>query len=80
MKLQDVIAVGLNGIEAGVDTKQEVKERILDHVRENYVNATTIKSPNDLPLGVVEMLHYSLGMTFDVHDGRITKGGLDCGK
>lgn len=69
MKLQDLISAGLNGIEAGVDTKQEVRQRILEHVEANYIETAALKDARDMSLALVVLLNRVFSIEFTINDG-----------
>lgn len=76
MKLQDVISAGLNGIEAGVDTKQEVKQRILDHVEANYIETAVLQKSQDMSLAMVVLLNRVFCIEFAINDGMLKNASV----
>jgi hypothetical protein len=75
MSLNETVACAVNGLTAGVFSKEEVKESITGFVNKNYFRIS-----EELPVSVFQALHEAMGMTFEIHDGKVSgvnvEGGL----
>lgn len=76
-RLEEAVSVGLNCVDAGIDSKETVREDILAVARENFVDVNAVRGPEDLPLSIYEMLHHAFGLVFDIRAGQIVGVGLE---
>ncbi len=67
-RLNEAVACAVNGLTAGVFSKEEVKESIVDFVNKNYIRIS-----EELPVAVLQTLNETVGMTFEVNDGKLSK-------
>lgn len=64
MGLNETVACAVNGLTAGVFSKEEVRESITEFVNKNY-----FKISMELPISVFQALYETFGMTFEIQDG-----------
>lgn len=69
--LEAVVTIGLNCVDQGIDTRENVKASILGHVARHYVSLEGVKSAEDLPVAVLDRLHEALGLAFEAHGGKL---------
>lgn len=69
--LEAVVTVGLNCVDQGIDTRENVKAAILGHVERHYLPLDSVATPEVLPVTVLDRLHEALGLAFEAHGGRL---------
>ena len=74
MGLNETVACAVNGLTAGVFSKDEVKGSITGFVNQNYFRIS-----EELPVSVFQALHEAYGMTFEVHGGKVSGVGFEGG-
>lgn len=73
LTLDDVLRIGLNCVELGIEDKNDVREEILNYVEKNYVDLNSIQRAEELPIDLLELLHRQLGVTFEAIAGKLTR-------
>jgi hypothetical protein len=72
LKIEDAVSIGLTCLEQGLDDKAVVRENILAAIAENCLPVCEGMELEDYPVKFLNMLHERLGISFEVHDSRIT--------
>lgn len=67
MSLNETVVCAVNGLTAGVFSKEEAKESITGFVNKNYFRIS-----EELPASVFQALHETLGMIFEIHGGKVS--------
>lgn len=74
MGLNETVSCAVNGLTAGIFSKDEAKESITGFVNQNYFRIS-----EELPVSVFQALHEAHGITFEVHGGKVLGVSLEGG-
>ncbi|MBV1817624.1 hypothetical protein KUA25_06055 [Bacteroidales bacterium MSK.15.36] len=76
LKFDEVVTVGLTCLEQKLDTKADVKNRILEAVQNQY-SIIDVKEIEELPLSIFQLLYEKLGIGFEINDGKVMGVSLE---
>ncbi|WP_195282244.1 hypothetical protein [Harryflintia acetispora] len=68
--IMDEVTIGLNCLEAKVETKEQVKDRIRTALEKAEIDRPA-RSLEEVPIKVLDLLRERLGIAFLVEDGKI---------
>lgn len=71
--LDAVVTVGLNCVEQGIDTRENVKAAIIGYVGKNYVGAEKLQALEQLPISTLDFIYETTGLAFEAGDGRLSR-------
>jgi len=66
--LRDIVAVAVNSLDAGIESRKDTIDRICNFVEETYIRKQAIEA---LPVEAMYNLNESYGISFDVMAGSI---------
>lgn len=69
--LDAVVTVGLNCVDQGIDTRQNVKESIIVYVSRNYLGLDKIQALEQMPVDTLEFIYHTTGLAFEANDGKL---------
>lgn len=75
--LEEVVSVGLACVAEGLDSKETVKDEILDYVNRRYVAVDEVKTVEDIPLRFLAVIQAQLGVGFEVHGGKVSRAVVE---
>lgn len=75
--LEELVTVGLACVAEGLDSKETVKDEILDYVNRHYVAVDEVKTVEDIPLRFLAVIQAQLGVGFEVHGGRVSRAVVE---
>ncbi|MEG0178042.1 MAG: hypothetical protein RR654_00665 [Oscillospiraceae bacterium] len=77
IEIEELLNVSLSCLEQGLDSKETVKEDILNCIKSKYFACGEIKELEDIPTKVLEFLNRRLGIEFNLSNGKLIDANIN---